>query len=81
MVADGLQSLALFAGKVSYGVYLLHSAMLSLVQQHSGGLLSGSETKWTAAGLTLFVSVVMHELWEGPCRTLGRDISRKIQGP
>jgi peptidoglycan/LPS O-acetylase OafA/YrhL len=80
MVADGLQSLALFAGKVSYGVYLLHSAMLSLVQQHSGGLLSGSETKWTAAGLTLFVSVVMHELWEGPCRTLGRDISRKIQG-
>jgi peptidoglycan/LPS O-acetylase OafA/YrhL len=81
MVTDSLQSLALFAGKVSYGVYLLHSAMLSLVQQHSGGLLSGSETKWTAAGLTLFVSVVMHELWEGPCRTLGRDISRKIQGP
>lgn len=77
---DTLQSLALFVGKVSYGVYLLHSAMLSLVQQHSGGLLSVSEIKWTAAGLTLFASVVMHELWEGPCRTLGRDISRKIQG-
>ena len=81
IVTDSLQSLALFAGNVSYGVYLLHTAMLSLVQQHSGGLLSVSETKWTAAGLTLFASVVMHELWEGPCRTLGRDISRKIQAP
>jgi peptidoglycan/LPS O-acetylase OafA/YrhL len=80
IVTDSLQSLALFAGKVSYGVYLLHSAMLSLIQQHSGGLLSVSETKWTAVGLTLFASVVMHELWEGPCRTLGRDISSKIQG-
>lgn len=80
IVADSLQGLALFAGKVSYGVYLLHSAMLSLVQQHLGGLLSVSEAKWTAAGLTLFASVVMHELWEGPWRTLGRDISRKIQG-
>jgi peptidoglycan/LPS O-acetylase OafA/YrhL len=80
IVTDSLQSLALFAGKVSYGVYLLHSAMLSLVQQHLGGLLSVSETKWTAVGLTLFAALVMHELWEGPCRTLGRDISSKIQG-
>jgi peptidoglycan/LPS O-acetylase OafA/YrhL len=80
IVTDSLQSLALFAGKVSYGVYLLHSAMLSLVQQHLGGLLSVPATKWTAVGLTLFAALVMHELWEGPCRTLGRDISSKIQG-
>lgn len=75
-----LNGLALLVGKVSYGVYLLHIAMLSLVVQHSSGLLSDSNARWVAAGLTLLVSLVMHELWEGPLRDLGRFIAKKIQG-
>ena len=76
-----LKSLAMLAGKVSYGVYLLHIALLILVQQHANSWLNDSQIKWSAAGLTLLASWLLHELWEGPFRAWGRAMAQKIQRP
>ena len=74
-----LKNFALLAGKVSYGVYLLHIASLTLVTQHANGLLSEAQSKWVAAGLTLLASWLLHEVWEGPIRIWGRAMAQKIQ--
>jgi len=77
--ANSLKRLALLAGKVSYGVYLLHIASLSLVSQHANSFLSDSQIKWVAATLTLFASWLLHEVWEGPLRAWGRAKAQQIQ--
>ena len=77
-----LRNLALLAGKVSYGVYLLHIASLTLVTwatQHANGLWSDAQGKWMAAGLTLVASWLLHEFWEGPLRAWGRAMAKKIE--
>jgi peptidoglycan/LPS O-acetylase OafA/YrhL len=76
--ATRLKNLALLAGKVSYGVYLLHIASLTLVSQYAPSLLSESQVKWAAAGLTLLASWVLHEVWEGPLRAWGRTMAQRI---
>ncbi len=73
-----LKNLALLAGKVSYGVYLLHIAVLTLVMQYSSAMLSESQSKWAAAGLTLLASWFLHEVWEGPLRVWGRTMAQRI---
>ena len=77
--ANSLKRLALLAGKVSYGVYLLHIASLTLVSQHANSVLSDSQIKWVAAGLTLLASWLLHEVWEGPLRAWGRAKAQQIQ--
>lgn len=77
-----LKNLAMLAGKVSYGVYLLHIASLTLVTwatQHGNGLWSEAQGKWVAAGLTLVASWLLHEFWEGPLRAWGRAMAKKIE--
>jgi peptidoglycan/LPS O-acetylase OafA/YrhL len=73
-----LKKLALLAGKVSYGVYLLHIAVLTLVMQYSSAMLNESQSKWAAAGLTLLASWLLHEVWEGPLRAWGRKMAQRI---
>ena len=73
-----LKNLALLAGKVSYGVYLLHIAVLTLVMQYSSAMLSESQSKWAAAGVTLIASWFLHEVWEGPLRAWGRTMAQRI---
>ncbi len=76
--ATRLKELALLAGKVSYGVYLLHIASLTLVSQYAHSMLTESQVKWAAAGLTLIASWFLHEVWEGPLRAWGRTMAQRI---
>jgi peptidoglycan/LPS O-acetylase OafA/YrhL len=76
--SKNLKTLALLVGKVSYGVYLLHIASLTLVSQYAHSLLNESQSKWAAAGLTLLASWLLHEIWEGPLRAKGRNMAQKI---
>ena len=72
-----LHAVAMWSGRLSYGVYLFHMAALQMVQpwretlaQH--GLLESLGHQGLAALLTLLMALVCYWLWEEPWRQFGR---------
>lgn len=70
--------LAQWAGKLSYGTYLLHIAALYLVQAHAGSL-GGRTAVGLICAMTLAGAWVLHRWWEEPWRRLGRRWARRLQ--
>jgi len=69
--------LALWAGRLSYGTYLLHIAALRIVQPRAE-TLGPTVATLLACALTLGGAWVLYTLWEDPWRRLGRAWSRRI---
>lgn len=69
--------LALWAGRLSYGTYLLHIAALRVAEPHAATLGRGGATT-LACALTLGGAWLMYRLWEDPWRRLGREWSRRM---
>lgn len=72
--------LAQWAGKLSYGTYLLHMAILTLVQTYAGTLSGGTAASLVCA-MTLASAWTLHCWWEEPWRQLGRRWARQLQAP
>lgn len=69
----GLHALALWAGRLSYGVYLFHMAALYLAKTWGAGWgWSLGSINALAVALTLAISAVVYLAWENPWRVLGR---------
>lgn len=70
--------LAQWAGKLSYGVYLLHIAALMLLAGLAG-TLGGGMTAGLVCATTLAGAWLLHSGWEEPWRRLGRRWARRLQ--
>jgi peptidoglycan/LPS O-acetylase OafA/YrhL len=70
--------LAQWAGKLSYGTYLLHMAALMLVAGHAQALGGGAAAGLVCA-MTLAGAWALHLCWEEPWRRLGRRWARRLQ--
>lgn len=70
--------LAQWAGKLSYGTYLLHMAVLSQVQAHAGSL-GGGVSAGLVCAITLAGAWTLHCCWEEPWRRLGRRWATRLQ--
>ena len=70
--------LAQWAGKLSYGTYLLHMAALYLVQPHVGAW-GGTTAVGLICVMTLTGAWMLHRWWEEPWRRLGRRLARRLQ--
>jgi peptidoglycan/LPS O-acetylase OafA/YrhL len=68
--------MAVWAGRLSYGTYLLHFAALQLVRQHVPAM-APLTTALLACALTLAASWLMYRLWENPWREFGRAPVRR----
>ena len=69
----GLRALALWAGRLSYGVYLFHMAALYLAKTWGSGWgWRLSSINALAVALTLAISAVVYLACENPWRVLGR---------
>lgn len=71
-----LPALALWAGQLSYGVYLLHNAAPVLLQRLWPGL-QGPALAGAALALTLLAAWLAHHAVEQPLRDWGRRLSRR----
>lgn len=74
--AEILMRVSVWAGRLSYGTYLLHFAAVQLVRQHASfsplaGVLS-------AAALTLACSWLLYRFWENPWREFGRTMAMRV---
>jgi peptidoglycan/LPS O-acetylase OafA/YrhL len=70
-------NVALWAGRLSYGTYLLHIAALRLVEPYAktvGGPLAAA----MVCGLTLLGAWLLYQLWEDPCRKFGRRLAKQV---
>jgi peptidoglycan/LPS O-acetylase OafA/YrhL len=77
---NGLRCLALWAGRLSYGVYLFHMAALHLAQGWAAAWGWGTGgTRWLAVALTLGIAAVVYLAWEDPWRRFGRRWAAKIR--
>ena len=72
-----LMRVSVWAGRLSYGTYLLHFAALQLVRQHvpsidplAGVLIAGV--------LTLTCSWLLYRFWESPWREFGRTMASRV---
>ncbi|MDB5845032.1 MAG: hypothetical protein JWP79_2342 [Polaromonas sp.] len=74
-----LMGVSVWAGRLSYGTYLLHFALLELVRQHVPflGALAGV---LTAGVLTLACSWLLYQFWENPWRGFGRSVAWRVSG-
>jgi peptidoglycan/LPS O-acetylase OafA/YrhL len=77
-VAPGLVTMALWAGRLSYGTYLLHIAAMRLVQPHAAAL-GPAGTTLAACTLTLGGAWLLYQLWENPWRRFGRALAKRFQ--
>lgn len=76
----GLRFFALWAGNLSYGVYLLHNAAPLLVER----LLPGAGNVLMlglSLAITLVLAALLHITWERPLREFGRGLASAVQGP
>lgn len=69
---------ALWAGRLSYGSYLFHSAALQVLQPHAS-FFGAVEVTFAAALLTLFVAWLSYQGWENPWRKFGRALGSRQQ--
>lgn len=69
--------LSLWAGRLSYGTYLLHIAALRMVEPHAARLGHFGATA-VACALTIGGALLLYRLWEDPLRRMGRNWSTKI---
>ena len=78
-VRAGLMALALWAGHLSYGVYLFHMAALRAAEAWAPGWgLGGSRA--LAVVLTLAIATAVYLAWENPWRLLGRRWAVRLTG-
>lgn len=69
-------ALAQWAGRLSYGVYLFHTAALTVGLAWATRWGLGAEVgRWLAVALTLALAAVVHLAWEDPWRRLGRRLA------
>jgi peptidoglycan/LPS O-acetylase OafA/YrhL len=72
--------LALWAGRLSYGVYLFHMAALRLAEGWAAGWGWGAgAVKWLAVVLTLAMATVVYLTWENPWRVCGRRWATRLK--
>ena len=69
--------IGIFGGSLSYGIYLFHELVLSLVQKFFAG--PTSLLVLTALGTTITTAFLFHKALENPCRTLGRHLADTMQ--
>jgi peptidoglycan/LPS O-acetylase OafA/YrhL len=73
--------LALWAGRLSYGVYLFHMAALRLAEGWAAGWGWGAgAVKWLAVVMTLAMAAVVYLAWEDPWRRFGRRWAARLKG-
>jgi peptidoglycan/LPS O-acetylase OafA/YrhL len=79
--ADFVICFCQWAGKLSYGTYLFHIAVLRAAQAFSleYQLAHLPSPEWLALGLTLLLAFLAHRFWEDPCRSLGRRLANAIK--
>lgn len=70
-----LVALSLWAGRLSYGAYLLHSAALAVVAPHAAALGRAGATA-AAVGLTLAGASCLFYFLEDPLRRWGRSLAK-----
>ena len=75
-VPYSIRLISVWAGRLSYGTYLLHFAALQLVRQHVPAM-APLATALLACALTLAASWLMYRLWENPWREFGRAPVRR----
>jgi peptidoglycan/LPS O-acetylase OafA/YrhL len=75
----GLKAVALWAGRLSYGVYLFHIAALRLAEGWAAawGWTPGG-ARWLAVALTLAIAAVVYLAWENPWRMFGRRWAARL---
>jgi peptidoglycan/LPS O-acetylase OafA/YrhL len=72
--------LALWAGRLSYGVYLFHIAALKAAQWAAPAMGWGpASTRSAAVALTLLTAWLTYTLWENPCRLWGRRLAKSLE--
>ena len=64
---------AMWAGRLSYGCYLFHSAALQVLKPHAS-FFEALDVTFAAALLTLFWAWLCYQLWENPWRKYGRTL-------
>jgi len=78
-VRAGLMALALWAGHLSYGVYLFHMAALRAAEAWAPGWGLGG-TRALAVVLTLTIAAAVYLAWENPWRLFGRRWAMRLKG-
>lgn len=78
-VRAGLMALALWAGHLSYGVYLFHMAALRAAEAWAPGWGLGG-TRALAVVLTLAIAAAVYLAWENPWRLFGRRWAERLKG-
>jgi len=78
-VRAGLMALALWAGHLSYGVYLFHMAALRAAEAWAPGWGLGG-TRALAVVLTLTIAAAVYLAWENPWRLFGRRWAERLKG-
>jgi peptidoglycan/LPS O-acetylase OafA/YrhL len=79
--AGGLRALAVWAGRLSYGVYLFHGAALqAAVALAAAWGWSAGGARGLAVALTLAMAAAVYLAWENPWRRLGRRWAARLQG-
>lgn len=70
---------ALWAGRLSYGVYLFHMAALRLAEGWAAGWgWSDGATRTLAVALTLAMATAVYLAWENPWRLFGRRWAARL---
>jgi peptidoglycan/LPS O-acetylase OafA/YrhL len=72
-------ALALWAGHLSYGVYLFHMAALRAAEAWAPGWGLGG-TRALAVVLTLAIAAAVYLAWENPWRLFGRRWAERLKG-
>lgn len=67
-----------WAGKLSYGTYLLHIAAMRVVEPHAARL-GPAGSILAAILITLVAAWLVYRFWEDPCRRVGRWWSGRIE--
>jgi peptidoglycan/LPS O-acetylase OafA/YrhL len=72
-----IKTVCYWAGRLSFGLYLLHNAALTVTGLAVPGA-TGELVLLVALGLSLGVAWLGHKIIEAPCRNFGRGLSQKM---
>ena len=78
---DALSALALWSGRLSYGMYLFHMAGLQLLQSRQEVLSKYSPVGYQGVALllTLLMACLCYFAWEEPWRRFGRGRAQRLE--